>query len=303
MTGSVFVVGALHLDVVVTAPHLPRRDETVVGHSVAYLVGGKGANQAMAAAKMGASVAMAGCVGEDSFGARLLAGLDAGKVDRTQVRQVAGASGMSVAIVEAGGEYGAVIVSGVNQEINPSKIVIPASASVLLLQNEIPEAVNLAIAEKSKASGLTVILNAAPARSVAPDLLAMIDILILNRVETADLLAQDEPNLDPVKAALELADHVPSVILTLGADGLLLAERETVREAPAHRVQAVSAHGAGDALIGALAARLANGDTLFEAVGFAQAAAALHVASPVSERETIKPETVESFRKGQAANR
>ena len=301
MKGSVFVVGALHLDVVVTAPNLPRQDETVVGQSVAYLIGGKGANQVIAAAKMGAATAMAGRVGEDEFGVGLLAGLDAGNVDRTQVRQVAGASGMSVAVVEAGGEYGAVIVSGVNQEVDPGEIGIPDSARLLLLQNEIPEAVNLAVAKKAKSSGLAIILNAAPARPVAPDLLAMIDILILNRVETADLLAQDESNLDPVKAALELARHVPSVILTLGADGLVLAEGESVREVPAHSVQAVSAHGAGDAFVGALAARLAYGDTLFEAVGFAQAAAALHVASPVSDRDTITPETVQHFRNGQTA--
>ncbi len=292
---SVFVAGALHLDVIVTAPHLPRRDETVVGHSVDYQIGGKGGNQAIAAAKMGAPTAMAGCVGNDAFGQRLLDALSAANVDHHQVMQLPGASGMSVAIVEATGDYGAVIVSGVNQTIDPAKIEIPDTASIVLLQNEIPGAANLALATKARAAGRTVILNAAPARPPEPGLLAQIDLLIVNRVEAADLLGQTDANLNPETAAAQLASFGPAVILTLGAEGLVLHENGQTRQMPAHKVQMISSHGAGDAFIGALAARLDHGATLTEAACFAQAAAALHVASPVSERDTITAETVEIF--------
>ncbi len=131
--GEVFVVGALHLDVVVDAPHLPALDETVVGSAVAYRFGGKGGNQAAAAARMGARVAMAGRVGRDAFGERLLAELDAAGVCRSQVLQGTGASGMSVAIVDQRGDYGAVIVSGVNREIRPEDVTVPNCAKVVLL--------------------------------------------------------------------------------------------------------------------------------------------------------------------------
>jgi len=292
---TVFVTGALHLDVVVTAPHLPRRDETVVGQGVDYLIGGKGGNQAIAAARMGAPTAMAGCVGQDAFGQRLLDALAAAKVDHRQVIQLRGASGMSVAIVEDTGDYGAVIVSGVNQSIDAATVTIPGTARVVLLQNEIPGAVNLAIATAARAAGRMVIFNAAPARMAEPGLLSQIDLLVVNRVEAADLLNQTDAELNPEIAAKDLSRFGPNVILTLGADGLVLCENGETRHLPVFTVQAISTHGAGDAFIGALAAQLVKGVSLSQAARFAQGAAALHVASPVVERDTITPETVETF--------
>ncbi|MBY0396923.1 MAG: ribokinase, partial [Thermoleophilia bacterium] len=148
MSGAadILVAGALHLDVVVTAPRLPRLDETLPGTSVAYPLGGKAGNQAMAAARMGARVALAGRVGTDAAGPRLISALDEGGVDRTQVRTVAGESGMSVAIVTEGGGYGAVIVPGVNRTIDAGEIVVERGTRLLLLQNEIAETVNLSLA-------------------------------------------------------------------------------------------------------------------------------------------------------------
>jgi ribokinase len=296
---SVFVVGALHLDVIVTAPHLPRPDETVVGNNVDYRMGGKGGNQAIAAAKMGVPTAMAGCVGHDDFGQRLLADLVTGNVDSRQVMQRPGASGMSVAIVEAGGDYGAVIVSGVNRDIDPARITIPDSARVVLLQNEIPGPANLAIATASRAAGRMVILNAAPARITESDLLRQVDLLIVNRVEAADLLGRDDAGLDPVEAARALCRSVPNVILTLGGEGLVLCQNGATSRMPAYKVRPISTHGAGDAFIGALAARLALEVPLAKATAFAQAAAALHVSTPVAERANITPQTVAAFLKPQ----
>ena len=293
---DVLVVGALHLDVVVDAPHLPARDETVVGSAVAYRFGGKGGNQAVAAARMGARAAMAGRVGDDAFGQRLLAALDAAGVERSQVREGPGASGMSVAIVESGGDYGAVIVSGVNRAIRAEDVALPPGLPVLLLQNEIPEAVNLAVAARAEA-GTRVILNAAPARPVAPELIARAALLVVNRVEAAAMTGVATDTLDPQAAARALvARGCRAVIVTLGADGLVLAERGGQPSAmTGHRVAAVSTHGAGDAFVGALAAALAQGRGLAEAAAFGQAAAALTVSTPPDRRGGIDAAAVRAF--------
>jgi ribokinase len=291
MGPEVFVVGALHLDVVVDAPHLPSLDETVVGTAVAYRFGGKGGNQAVAAARMGARVAMAGCVGRDRFGGMILAALDAAGVERGQVREVDGASGMSVAIVDAAGDYGAVIVSGVNREIG--RVAVPASARVVVLQNEVPEAVNVAVA--AGAGGCRVVLNAAPARAVAAELLARVDVLVVNRGEAAALSGTEAPEA----AAVALRALGPRVaVVTLGGEGLVAASADGVARMAAPRVAVVSTHGAGDAFTGALAARLARGAALADALAFAQGAAALTVATHPDRRGDLTEEKVNAFLSG-----
>lgn len=286
----ILVCGSLHLDVVVTAPRLPRLDETLAGQGVSYPFGGKGGNQALAAARMGASVAMAGRVGNDAFAATLLAALDAGGVARRLVQQGEGPSGMSVAIVDASGGYGAVIVSAANLMIDPALIEVPPGTTHVLLQNEIPEAVNLTVARKARAAGARVILNAAPARSMPAELLSLTDLLIVNRVEAGDLAAGT-----PADSAKALAARGPgAVIVTLGADGLLLWDG-TLTTLPAHRVKVVSTHGAGDAFVGALAAEWARGGDLRQAAAFGQAAAALHVSTPPEARGAIDVEAVRAL--------
>jgi ribokinase len=288
MGPEVFVVGALHLDVVVDAPHLPALDETVVGSGVAYRFGGKGGNQAVAAARMGARVAMAGRVGRDRFGEMILAALDAGEVERSGVLAVEGASGMSVAIVDARGDYGAVIVSGVNREI--AAVAVPSGTSVVVLQNEVPEAVNLAAA--AAAGAARVILNAAPARPVPAGLMARVDVLVVNRGEAAALAGV----ADPEAAAVALRAQGPGVVIvTLGAEGLVAASGDGVLRMAAPKVEVVSTHGAGDAFTGALAARLATGDALAEALGFAQGAAALTVATDPERRRELTEGKVRAF--------
>lgn len=286
MSVEILVAGALHLDVVVDAPHLPATDETVVGASVAYRFGGKGGNQAVMAARMGSVAGMAGRVGRDRFGAQLLAALDAAGVDRSQVRQTDGASGMSVAIVDAGGNYGAVIVSGVNRDIRADDIALHAGLRVLLLQNEIPQDVNLALARRVP-DETTVILNAAPACDVRPELLARTDILVVNRVEAAQMTGT--AIAAPLEAAGALAAKGPKeVIVTLGAEGLVAcAPPHGVLTMPAPAVPVASTHGAGDAFTGALAAELSRGASLHGALRFAQAAAALTVQTPPDDRGRI----------------
>jgi ribokinase len=277
----VLVCGSLHLDVVVTAPHLPRLDETVAGQGVRYPFGGKGGNQALAAARLGARVAMAGRIGSDAFGRTLLDTLTEARIDTTLLQRDPGPSGMSVAIEDASGSYGAVIVSAANLNLDPDRIEIAPGTSHVLLQNEVPEDVNLAVAAKARAAGARVVLNAAPARPFTTRLLSLTDLLVVNRIEAEDLAGP----VAPEDAARSLATRGPAaVIVTLGAGGLVLWADGMLHRAPAHPVDVVSTHGAGDAFLGALAAELSRGAALPAAARYGQAAAALHVSLPPDDR-------------------
>lgn len=277
---SLLVVGSLHLDVVLRAPHLPALDETVMGSAVDYVFGGKGGNQAVAAARMGARVQFAGRVGQDQFGAVLRQGLVDAGIDCTLLQEDPGHSGMSAAIVDAEGQYGAVVVSGANLELKPDQIEIPPGTRLVLLQNEIPEAVNLAVAKRAQDLGAHVWLNAAPARALPPALLGCLDLVIVNRVEAQAY----GPALDGIDC-----------LQTLGADGV----RYGGAVQPGFTVQQVSAHGAGDMFVGALAARFLSGTEIPGALPFAQAAAALHVAAEPGRRDGLSPEAVEAFLRSQ----
>jgi ribokinase len=282
---DVLVCGSLHLDIVVHAPHLPRLDETVTGRSWEQVCGGKGGNQAVQAARFGARTAMIGRVGRDDFGTRLLAHLVRAGVDASAVETDASAgSGMSVATIDANGDYGAVIVSGSNLAIPPAEI--PAhwrrlgGARLLVLQNEVPHAVNVAAAVAAHAAGVRVLLNAAPARNLGDDLIDRVDILVVNRVEAEMLAGRAVPDRAAALAVLPaLGADRRTVIVTLGAGGLVVA---VPGAAPvgieAVPVTAVSTHGAGDCFVGALASRLAKADVMVEACRFANAKAADFVA-------------------------
>ncbi len=281
----ILVVGALHLDVILRAPRLPQLDETLVGQSVRYALGGKGGNQAVAARRMGASVAMAGRVGSDAFGGQLLAFLSGAGVDCGQIVQGPGDSGMSVAIIEAGGEYGAVIVSGENLNLAAADVALPDETGALVLQNEVPEAVTLDLARRARAAGIRVILNAAPARDMPGALWPLLDLLVVNRLEARQLLGRD---LAAPEAAEALRKMGPgAVIVTLGAEGLVLCRPGGTLHLPAHRVSAVSAHGAGDAFIGALVAEWAASGDLERAARLGAAFAALYVASTPVEQARL----------------
>ncbi|MEL6887464.1 MAG: PfkB family carbohydrate kinase [Pseudomonadota bacterium] len=273
---SVLVAGSLHLDVVLRAPHLPRLDETVTGSAVDYVFGGKGGNQAVAASRMGADVSLAGRIGQDHFGEMIREALVTAGVDIGQLQQDPGASGMSAAIVEDGGEYGAVIVSGANARIDANAIAMPIGTSLVLLQNEVPEAVNLTVARHAQRAGAAVWLNAAPSRPLSSALVETLDLLIVNRVEAA-FYAGSTPDV--------------RTLTTLGPDGVSFDG--TIH--PGHRVDLVSAHGAGDMFVGGLAACVAAGAALPDAVPFAQAAAALHVSTPLAARSALDGDAVRRF--------
>ena len=280
--------GSLHHDVIVDAPALPRPDQTLAGTGVRTAFGGKGGNQAAAAARAGAEVHMAGAVGSDDAAIALRAALDDFGVRRAAVQTHPGASGLSVAISLPDGNYGAVIVSGANLLFRPEAVAFPKGCALLLLQSEIPEAVNLYLAQRARSAGIRIVLNAAPARAVGRDLLGLTDLLVVNRGEAADLLALPEAGLDPVRAAIDLGARTSgAVIVTLGGEGLVLAEAGGTVAQSARPVRVVSTHGAGDAFIGALGAEWARGAPLARAAAFGQAAAALHVSLPPDQRPSI----------------
>jgi len=288
--------GSLHHDVIVGAPALPRVDQTLTGSTVRYAFGGKGGNQAAAAARAGAEVHMAAAVGSDDLAMTLRAGLDAAGVRRSAVQTHPGPSGMSVAISLPDGSYGAVIVSGANLLLRPEAVQFPRNCALMLLQSEIAEAANLTLARRARDAGMVTVLNAAPARAVAPELLALTDLLVVNRGEAADMLGRPEQGIDATRAAEDLAAMGPAaVIVTLGADGLIISHKGRLTIQPARRVQVVSSHGAGDAFIGALAAEWARGASLDAAAAFGQTAAALLVSMTPEERKTINESAIRAL--------
>jgi ribokinase len=296
---DVVVFGSLHLDIMVQAPGRPRLGETMVGQGWSMRAGGKGGNQAVEAARHGARTAMVGAVGTDDFGTRLIAHLRDHGVDTQAVRIVPGAaSGMSVALVEPAGDYGAVIVSGVNLSLGVDDVASAAAltggARWLLLQNEVPEAANIAAAEAAHRGGARVMLNAAPMRELPLALLAKIDGLVVNAVEAEALCGSPvETAAGAAHAAEALLGLVPWAIVTAGGHGLAIAGRDGARHTvPAHDVVVCSTHGAGDAFVGALAARLAAGEALHTAARYANAAAALVVATPPEGRAGLGAEAV-----------
>ncbi len=268
---DVIVCGSLHLDIVVQSPALPRIDETVVGHAWKQVCGGKGGNQAVQAAKAGARTAMISRVGKDGFADALLHNLRSSSVNTDAITiDPAAGSGMSVAILKDDGDYGAVIVSGSNLKIDPASLASNWSklggAKVLVLQNEVPHAVNVAAAAAAKAAGAVVVYNAAPVRAVGDDLLSLVDVLVVNRIEAegmAGMAVQDRAAA--VGAMPMLRELANSVVVTLGGEGLVVSDGAAPIEIEPHRVKVSSTHGAGDCFVGTLAQRISQGATLVDA--------------------------------------
>ncbi len=284
---AVVVFGSLHYDIVVKGPGRPRKGETVTGTAWHPTCGGKGGNQAVSASKAGVRSAMIGAVGDDDFGATLTANLAANAVELHHVRVIDGAaSGMSVAIFDSEGDYGAVIVSGSNLQLGQTDLQQAASlfrrGNILVLQNEVPDPANVLAASAMRRAGGRVVLNAAPVRDLSPELAGLIDVLVVNAVEAEALAGGAEVDTleDAIAAARVLAKSFPVAVVTAGGAGVAYAtsdgEEATI---PAIEVKLVSTHGAGDEFIGVLAARLLQDKSIKEALFAANEAAANLVSS------------------------
>ncbi|MEM6610159.1 MAG: PfkB family carbohydrate kinase [Pseudomonadota bacterium] len=279
---SLLVVGALHWDVVVAAPQLPRLGETLPGGGVDYRLGGKGGNQAIAAARAGAKVAFAGRVGQDAPGQSMAETLTAAGVDTQHLQRGPGATGMSVAITVDGGDYGAVIVSGENHAFEPGALVVPNGCRIVLAQNEMAPGLLAHLSRIARAAGARFWLNLAPAAPLTAELAAgLADLLVVNRIEAGDLLGPMAASLPPAEIADALHGLAPRTdcIVTLGDAGAAMKPNDgPAFHRPARAVAASSTHGAGDVFCGALAAAHLAGRNWPDAVETAQHAAARHVA-------------------------
>ncbi|WP_327039253.1 ribokinase [Micromonospora maris] len=268
----VVVVGSANMDLVATAPTLPRPGETILGTDFVTVPGGKGANQAIAAARAGAACTFLGAIGSDSFGVTLRARITAAGVDTSQLRTTYGASGVALVMVNAEGENAILVTPGANDSLRAlteGELAAVRDADVLVAQLEIPVETVTEAAVAARAAGTRVVLNAAPALPLPPELLAVVDLLVVNENEAQAYTGRGR------EAPQALLDLVPRAVLTLGAQGAWYGDRHgTAVHVPATTVDTVDSTAAGDAFTGALAVAWGEGRDLVDAVRWAAAAGA-----------------------------
>ncbi|EJL95610.1 ribokinase [Pseudomonas sp. GM102] len=284
MPAKVVVIGSLNMDLVTRAPRLPRGGETLIGQSFATVSGGKGANQAVAAARLGAQVSMVGCVGSDAYGEALRGALLAEQIDCQAVSTVEDSSGVALIVVDDNSQNAIVIVAGANGALTPEVIdrfdAVLQAADVIICQLEVPDATVGHALKRGRELGKTVILNPAPAsRPLPADWYAAIDYLIPNESEASALSGLPVDSLSSAETAATrlIAMGAGKVIITLGAQGSLLANGTRFEHFPAAKVKAVDTTAAGDTFVGGFAAALAAGQSEADAIRFGQVAAALSV--------------------------
>ena len=283
---KITVLGSLNMDISVTVPRLAGPGETVLGSAARLQPGGKGANQAVAAARLGASVRMAGCCGDDDFGRTLRSALEDAGVNVSAVRVLAGvASGLALITVDAGGENSITVAPGANGLAGPPEAAASAAipCDALILSAEIPVPVLAAALDRARAAHVMTVLNLAPAPADASALLAAgVDWLIVNAPEAGSILGRAVT--DPAGAqgaAADLArEGAGHVVITLGRDGAVLAGPDAALAVPAFSVPSVDSVGAGDAFVAALGVAVASGVMPPEAVRLACAVAATAVTRP-----------------------
>jgi ribokinase len=274
----------MNMDLVTRAPRLPRGGETLIGESFATVHGGKGANQAVAAARLGAQVSMVGCVGRDAYGEELRGALLAEQIDCQAVSTVDDSSGVALIVVDDNSQNAIVIVAGANGALTSEVIdrfdSVLQAADVIICQLEVPDATVGHALARGRALGKIVILNPAPAsRPLPADWYASIDYLIPNESEAEALSGVPVDSLEAAKTAATrlIGMGAGKVIITLGAQGSLFANGKSFEHFPALKVKAVDTTGAGDTFVGGFAAALAAGESEAQAIRFGQIAAALSV--------------------------
>ena len=283
----VIVVGSINQDITVTVDRFPEPGETLSGSSLSYGLGGKGANQAAAAAHSGVPTAFIGAVGSDLAGHRARTDLESHGVDVTYLREVDGPTGTALITVAASGENTIILNAGANRAAtieSAQASLFPSPSDIVVLQAEIPSSTNAAALEWAHSFGARVLLNLAPARETDPAALARVDVLVVNETEAGLILGLPAPATptEALGAARALRGMGPRhVVVTLGAQGAAWASGAEASHCPAIPVgQAVDTTGAGDACVGALAAALAIGKPFSEAVGDGMRAGAAAVLAP-----------------------
>ena len=282
--GRVFVAGSINMDVVATAERHPALGETVAGKEVLYFPGGKGANQAVAASKLGAATTLIGRLGKDAFGRELRTFLADQGVDLGLVRDTADAHTGTAIITLANAENTIVVVPGANDLVTPDDVAsaVLGKGDIAVSQFEIPLATINAFFRRARAAGASTMLNPAPARALDAELLDLVDILVLNETELALLarvaLSGSDDDARFADAARSLRRHDDQIIcVTLGERGLVALVNGKPLIVPGRKVEAVDSTGAGDCFVGALAARLADNQPVRSALEYANVAASICV--------------------------
>ena len=284
MPAKVVVVGSLNMDLVTRASRLPRAGETLIGQTFTTVPGGKGANQAVASARLGADVSMIGCVGTDAYGIQLRDALLVEGIDCRAVSTVEGSSGVALIVVDDTSQNAIVIDAGSNGELTPASLqafdTVLQAANVIVCQLEVPMATVGYALKRGRELGKTVILNPAPASAPLPaEWYASIDYLIPNESEAGALSGVTVDSLDSARLAATrlIQAGAGKVIITLGPQGVLFSDGLVFEHLVAPKVKAVDTTAAGDTFVGGFAAALANGESEAEAIRFGQVAAALSV--------------------------
>lgn len=283
---DVVVLGSINLDLVAEVAQLPRPGETVTSTRFREARGGKGANQAVAACRLGAWVTIVGTVGDDGHGQQLLRGLAEEGLEVSKVRRVDGTTGLAMILVSSDGENVITVVPGANDAVDERDALVAVESlrpgGVLLCQLEVPLAAVTSAVKQAHGAGALVVLNAAPVVPLPESLIAQVDVLVVNQSEAEVLTGRSIRDLQDATAAARhlIAVGARSVVVTLGAEGAVVVSPARTEVVPAFRVDAVDTVGAGDAFTGALAAELAGGADLVTAARVGAAAGALTVQCP-----------------------
>lgn len=295
----IVVVGSLNMDLVLRAPHIPAPGETILASDFQMLPGGKGANQAYAAARLGAQVSMVGKVGYDLFGDRLRANLAATGVNVSALRSTqSAATGVATITVDAQGQNSIVVAGGTNLAWSPHEAEslrpVLRGASFVLLQLEIPLDFVAAVLAIARSENVSTILDPAPAQALSADLLSLVDYLTPNESEAALLTNLQTNNPSDTAQALH-AIGARQIILKLGAEGAYFSSAARTHHSPAPQVEAIDTTAAGDTFNAALAVALAEGQPIENALSFANRAAALSVTKPGAQSSAPTRQQVEAF--------
>ena len=277
------VIGSLNMDVSVTTPRIPRIGETVLGSELKISPGGKGANQAVAASRLGADVAIIGCVGDDVFGQQLLANLAENNISSEYIYKMKSVSTGVAVIVVKDGNNAIVVNPGANDELKPSYISalskVIEESSLVISQLEIPLETVEEVIKTAKMFSVPVLLNPAPARELSDELLSNVDIFTPNETECETITGIKINGIEDAKKALVyLKDKgIQQVLITIGSQGVIYNRGEEIIHKPAREVSAVDTTAAGDSFSGALAVALISGNSIDEAVDFASIVGSLTV--------------------------
>lgn len=288
---KITVIGSINMDLVTRTSTIPKVGETVLGESFHTIPGGKGANQAVAAARLGADVTLIGCVGNDGFGSMLKEHLQEQGINTEYIKTVEGISTGIAAITLSQGDNSIIVVSGANNEVTPALITeyeqVIAKSDLILLQLEIQVKAVIEAVRLAKKHKVPVILNPAPIQKLPKDLLLQVDYLTPNEHEQTVLLSSIDED--------ELYDMKEKCIVTKGANGVTIYQHQKETTIPSYKVNVIDTTGAGDTFNGALAVSLSKGKTLQEACYFANAAASLSVTKLGAQTGIPTLEEVETF--------